>query len=142
MAELVGIIGSAIAVANTTAALSRALFDIVETLKNARKEISEIAQQLLFLSGNLHSLADIIQSQESLCKPELFRNTKAILGQYSQVETDLRELIETPSALKKLMWYINRTKVKSLLKKIEAIKTLLILELNVIQLAKEQVVLV
>jgi hypothetical protein len=139
MAEILGIIGSSIAVANSAASLSRALFDVVEILRNTRKEIADIAEQLSFLSASLHLLADVIQSQSKLCKPALFTNTNAILRQYSYVDNELRKLIETPQSLARLMWIVKRTKVKTLLKKIEAIKTLLTLELNIIQLAREEV---
>jgi hypothetical protein len=139
MAEILGIIGSSIAVANSAASLSRALFDVVEILRNTRKEIADIAEQLSFLSASLHLLADVIQAQATLCKPALFTNTNAILRQYSYVDNELRKLIETPQSLARLMWIVKRTKVKTLLKKIEAIKTLLTLELNIIQLAREEV---
>jgi hypothetical protein len=82
MAEAIGIIGSILAVANSAATLSRALFDFVETIKNARKEIAYIAQQLSFLSGSLNTLADVISSQQDLFKAGLYSNTKSILGQY------------------------------------------------------------
>jgi hypothetical protein len=82
MAEAIGIIGSILAVANSAATLSRALFDFVETIKNARKEIAYIAQQLSFLSGSLNTLADVISSQQDLFKAALYSNTKSILGQY------------------------------------------------------------
>jgi hypothetical protein len=138
MAEIVGIIGSAIAVANSAGALSRALFDIVETIKNARKEIAEIAQQLHILSGTLHTLWDIMRTQPSLCRPVLFHNTEVILNQYRQVEKELRNLIDGPKNIARLTWYIVKPKVKALLKKVEAIKASLTLELIVVQLAREE----
>lgn len=140
MAEILGIIGSSIAIANSAATLSRALFDIVETIKNARKEIADIAQQLQLLSGTLHLLWDFIHSQQSLCRPVLFHNTNAILEQYIQVDKELRELIKTPKNLARLTWYIKKNKVKSLLKKVEAVKTSLTLALNVVQLARFEAV--
>lgn len=138
MAEVVGIIGSAIAIANSAATLSRALYEIVETIHNARREIADIAQQLQLLSGTLHMLWDYTHSQRHLCRPGLFHNTNAILEQYLQVDKDLRELVKTPKNLARLTWYIKQTKVKSLLKKVEAIKTSLSLALHVIQLAREE----
>jgi hypothetical protein len=138
MAEVVGIIGSTIAIANSAATLSRALFNIVESIKNARREVANIAQQLSFLSSSLHTLADVISSQQDLCKPALYINTNSILSQYSLVDSELRKLVETPRKLARLNWCIKKNKVKSLLREIEAIKTLLILELNIFQMAKEE----
>lgn len=139
MADIIGIIGSSIAIANSAATLSRALFDVVESIKHARKEIAYIAQQLSYLSGSLHRLADVIGSRQDLYKPALYQNTNAILGQYRNVGSELHKLLATRRSLTTLTWCIKKTKVKSLLREIEAIKTLLTLELNVVQLARDEV---
>ena len=140
MAEIVGIIGSAIAIANSAATLSRALFDIVESIHNARREIADIAHQLQLLSGTLHLLWDFVHSQNKLCRPGLFHNINAILEQYVQVDKELRELVKTPKTLARLTWHFRRTKVKSQLKRVEAVKTSLCLALNVVQLAREEAI--
>ena len=140
MAEIIGAIGSTIAIANSAAQLSRALFDIVQTFKNAREEIADIAHQLQILGGTLHSLWNIMHSQHNLCQPVLFDNTNVILQQYCKVDKELRKLIEGPKSLARLTWYIKKTKVKSLLKRVEAIKISLTLELTVVQFAREEVI--
>lgn len=140
MAEIIGVIGSTIAIANSAAQLSRALFDIVQTFKNAREEIADIAHQLQILGGTLHSLWNIMHSQRNLCQPVLFDNTNAILHQYCKVDKELRKLIEGPKSLARLTWCIKKTKVKSLLKRIAAIKISLTLELTVVQFAREEVI--
>ena len=136
MAEIIGIIGTAITVANSAATLSCALFDFVETIKNARKEIAYIAQQLSLLSGSLLLLTEVVESQQSLCSPKLFQNTAAVLKQYGQVEIEIRKLLERPRTL---TWFVKKVKVKPLLQEIEAIKTLLSLQLSIIQLARTEV---
>ncbi|KAF2823312.1 hypothetical protein CC86DRAFT_409231 [Ophiobolus disseminans] len=139
MTGLLSIIASAIAIANSAATVSRALFDVVESIKNARKEIACIVQQLSFLSSSLHVLAEFISSQQDLYRPALYKNTSLILGQYRKVDDELKKLLETPRALARLSWCVTKTKAKSLLKEIETIKTLLTLEVNIIQLAREEV---
>lgn len=138
MAEIFGVISASFTVAESAVILSRALFNVVEALKNARKEVRDIADQLSHLSGSLHTLADIMRSQQELCKPALFKNTKAIIARYYDVEAELKSLLVNPRSLARLSWCIKRTKVKSLLKNIEAIKSSIILELHVVQLAKEE----
>jgi len=140
MAEVLAIITSSITIANSAATLSRALFDVVESIKNARKEIACIAQQLSFLSGSLHFLAEVISSGQDLYKPTLYKNTSTILEQYKVVDAELRKLLETPRTLARLTWCFKRTKVKTLLREIEAVKTLLTLELSIIQLAREEAI--
>ncbi|CAN9293167.1 unnamed protein product [Alternaria alternata] len=89
MADPLSIIASALTVGASAAQLSLALFSVVQTLKNAPREIAEI---------------------------------------------------DTPQKLAGLKWLINKPKAKGLLKKVEGIKTALILELNIVRLAREEVV--
>jgi len=81
-----------------------------------------------------------MHSQHNLCQPVLFDNTNVILQQYCKVDKELRKLIEGPKSLARLTWYIKKTKVKSLLKRVEAIKISLTLELTVVQFAREEVI--
>jgi|TARA_R110002003_G_scaffold73_6_gene6852 hypothetical protein len=140
MAEVVGIVASTLTLASSAALLSRALFDVVETLKHARKEIASIAQHLSNLSGSLNLLADLIKVQQSLCRPALFKNTKAIIRQYGRLEIELKKLLESPQSMARLSWYIKKNRAKSLLKEIEAIKSSLTLEVSIIQLAREEII--
>jgi hypothetical protein len=73
-----------------------------------------------------------------LCKPALFKNTHTIILRYKQVDAEIKKLIDTPQKLAGLQWFINKPKAKGLLKKVEGIKTALILELNIIRLAREE----
>ncbi|KAH7402410.1 hypothetical protein BKA66DRAFT_564328 [Pyrenochaeta sp. MPI-SDFR-AT-0127] len=138
MAEAIGIIASALTIGASAAQLSLALFSVAQTLKNAPDEIADIAEEIHLLSHSFQSLADILDAHQNLCKPALFRNTKAILWRYNQVETELKKLIATPTKLARLRWGIKKPKAKGLLKKIEGIKTALVLQLNIIHLAREE----
>lgn len=143
MAEVVGLVASALTIAGVAASavqLSQALFTVAQTLKNAPQEIAEIAEEIQTLSGSLLTLDDFIEAHQSLFKPALFQNTKSILSRYVQVDKELRMLIDTPSKLVRLKWCIKRPKAKNLLKKVEAIKTALSLELSIVRLAREEFV--
>jgi hypothetical protein len=130
------------ATAQGAAQLSKVVFKVVLTFKNAPKEMAVIARELSHFSGSLQTLADIIGHCETLCKPEFFDSTKTIILGYRQVEADLRRLIDTdtPDKLLKLRWCIQKPKAKNLLKRIEGIKSALTLELLILQLAREQMV--
>lgn len=143
MAELVGVIASALTiggVAASAAQLSLALFTVAQTLKNAPQEIAEIAEEISLLSGSLLTLADSVETHSGLFKPALYNNTKLILARYNQVDDELRRLIDTPAKLARLKWFVKRPKAKILLKKVEGIKTALTLELNIVRLAREEVI--
>ncbi|KAF1833788.1 hypothetical protein BDW02DRAFT_499724 [Decorospora gaudefroyi] len=140
MAEVVGIIASALTVGECAAQLSLALFSVVQTLRNAPKEIADIAEEISLLAESLQTLADIIGAHQNLCKPALFKNTHDIILRYKQFDTEIKKLIDTPGKLAGLKWFINKPKAKGLLKKVEGIKTALVLELNIIRLAREELV--
>jgi hypothetical protein len=139
MAEVFGIIAGAMTIGASAAQLSLDLFTVAQTLKNAPKEIAEIAEETLSLSESLQTLSDLLRTHQALCKAELFKSTQRIITRYRQVDAELKVFIDSPQKLSRLKWYINKPKAKSLLKKVESIKTSLILELNVIRLAGEQV---
>lgn len=138
MAEAGGIVQSVLDSAASAAELSLALFNVAQTLDNAPNEVPEIAEGLSMFAEGLQTLADVINDNQSLCKDALFQSTRVILGRYGQVEAELKLLIETPEGLDNLRWYIKKPQVKSLLKKVEAIKTVLVLESNIIRLAREE----
>ncbi|KAG9189626.1 hypothetical protein G6011_06494 [Alternaria panax] len=140
MADPLSIIASAITVGASAAQLSLALFSVVQTLRNAPREIAEIAEEISLLAESLQTLADIIRAHQNLCKPALFKNTDAIILRCKQVDAEIKKLIDTPQKLAGLKWLINKPKAKGLLKKVEGIKTALILELNIVRLAREEII--
>ncbi|KAA8614836.1 hypothetical protein Alg130_07048 [Pyrenophora tritici-repentis] len=140
MAEAVGVIASALTIGAGAAQLSLALFSVAQTLKNAPVEIAEIAQEIQSLAESLQMLADIIGGHKNLCKPELFERTRSIISRYNEVDAELRKLIDSPHKLARLKWCIKKPKAKSLLKKVEGIKVALVLELNIVRLAREEVI--
>jgi len=140
MADPVSIIASAITIAATGAQISLVLFSVSQTWKNAPAEIAEVAEELSTLSNSLMMLADAIKMHQKLCKPELFRQTQSILSRFIQVEEELKGLTKGQGRKKldRLRWFWRAPKAKILSKKIESIKSALALELNIIQLAREQ----
>lgn len=129
------------ATAQGAAHLSKVVFKVVSTFKNAPKEMAAIARELSQFSGSLHTLADIIDRYETLCKPAAFESIRTIIRGYRELETDLKKIIDTdtPEKLLKLRWCMQKPKAKNILRRIEGIKAALTLELVVFQLAKEQV---
>jgi hypothetical protein len=129
------------ATAQGAAQLSKVVFKVVSTFKNAPKEMNTIASELSLFSGSLQTLADIIAHYERLCKPQFFEGTKTIMLGYRDIENDLKLLIDTssPKTLLKLRWCMAKPKAKNLLRKIEGIKSALTLQLQIVQLAKEQI---
>lgn len=129
------------ATAHGAAQLSKVVFKVVATYKGARKEMADIAQELSGFSGSLQNLADVLNHCQTLCKPEFFNSTKDIILKYRRLEADLQELIiDTKTGkLLKPRWCMRKPKVKKLLGQIQSIKGALLLELSILNLARDQV---
>lgn len=91
------------------------------------------------LAGSWQTLGEILDVHRDLCKPALLNNTHSIISRYEQVAAEIRLLINEPQSLAGLKWPLKKPKAKGLLKKVEGIKTALILEINIVRLAKEEV---
>lgn len=110
---------------------SPALYLLVSLLKTTAEELSSISE-------SLQTLADVIDINRNVCRQAIFKNTHIIISRYKQVDAEIKKLIDTPQKLAGLQWYLNKPKAKGLMKKVEGIKVALILELNIIRLAREE----
>ncbi|UPX13826.1 uncharacterized protein EKO05_0004325 [Ascochyta rabiei] len=138
MAEIVGLVASAVTLAATAhgaARFAKALFKVTSTFRHARKEMADIAQRLSQFSTSLQILADMLSNNETLCKQELYANTKSIILGWRQVEAELGKLLETPRSLHRFIWALRKPGAKTLLKNIEGIEKALMMQLSVMQLA-------
>ena len=140
MAEIAGLVATALTVGEAAAQLSLALFKIVRAVKNAPNEIAEIAEEISDLSASLMVLADILDRHRVLCRQKLLDHADAILKRFGIIRDDLDKLTRDRGRdrMKRLRWFIYGPKAKSLLKKVDGIKTSLNLLLNIIHLAREQ----
>ena len=138
MAEIVGLVASALTVGEAAAQLALALFKVTRAVKNAPKEMEEIAEEITGLSASLMVLADILDSHRALCKQKLLDHAGSILQRFGGIRADLDNLTRGRGKLKRLKWFFNGPKAKGLLKKVDGIKTSLNLLLNLIHLAREQ----
>ncbi|KAF2648473.1 hypothetical protein K491DRAFT_612710 [Lophiostoma macrostomum CBS 122681] len=141
MAEILGIITSALAVGECAGQLGFALGEIYTTLKNAPQEIKEIARGVRTLSIGLLVLAGTLKAHRGLCKPDIFTYLDDVLVEWKDVEAELRSLttIEDPSGLRRLKWVIRKPKTRVLLKKVESIKASLNLGVGIMNVAKEEI---
>lgn len=140
MAEPVGIIASAITIAGTAAQLSLALFKVAQTFKHAPEEISEIALEISSLSNSLNTLVDALQTCQHLCTPILFQELDSVLERFKKIEKQLKDLTSDRGSrtLSRLKWFFDGPKAKSLLKKVESVKTALTLMLTIMRVTAEQ----
>lgn len=138
MAEIAGLVASALTVGEAAAQLSLALFKVARAVKNAPNEIADIAEEMTGLSASLMVLADILDRHRLLCRQRLLDHADSILQRFGRIREDLDKLTRSGSKLRRLKWFFDGPKAKGLLKKVDGIKTSLNLLLNIIHLAREQ----
>ncbi|KAF2867998.1 hypothetical protein BDV95DRAFT_610419 [Massariosphaeria phaeospora] len=139
MAEPVSIIASAIAIGAAAAQLSLALFKIAQTFKHAPEEILDIAEEMSTLSESLNVLVDVLHACDKLCKPKLFEQIDSIYNRFNAIRDQLFALTgASGKKLRRLKWFFNGPKAKSLLKKVESIKSALTLVITIVRLAIDE----
>ncbi|KAF2201249.1 hypothetical protein GQ43DRAFT_480870 [Delitschia confertaspora ATCC 74209] len=141
MCDPVSVAGLAFSVAGAGAKLSLTLFDVAHAFKTAPQEIEDIAQELSMLSAVLIQLNDVLNTSAyaHLCKPELFSVTRSTLKRFDEVEKQLNKITSKQTKLTRLKWFFDAPRAKTLLQKVEGIKSALTLIINIIQLAQERV---
>ncbi|KAH7126923.1 hypothetical protein B0J11DRAFT_433272 [Dendryphion nanum] len=139
--EVVSVIASVFTLGEAAACLSSKLLSMAQTIRQAPREIAEIAGEVLQLSRSLQSIHDILSSQEDLCKAVLYEQLGAIIARFEPVKNELDKLTEIKKdsirTRTRIKWLIEKPKAKTLLKTIESIKQALILQLSILQLAND-----
>ena len=134
------LVASVITVAGTAAHLSLALFRVAQTVKHAPEEISGIAQEMSSLSNSLNILADVLNTYRDICTPKLIKEMEAVLLRFQQVQGELDHLTRDrgKKTIKRLKWFFDGPRAKTLLRKVESIKSALTLMLVTMRFAAEQ----
>jgi hypothetical protein len=138
MAELLGLVASAITIGEAAAQLSLALFKVARAVKNAPLEIAEIAGEMSDLSESLPVLAELLDRHRGLYQQKLLNHADSILQRFEGIRKELEKLTRGGSRLKRFKWFFEGPKARGILKKVDGIKASLNLLLNIIHLAREQ----
>jgi hypothetical protein len=139
MADPVSILASIAGVATAGVSISMCLYDITHTLKQAPKEVADMAKELSLLSSILRNLRSVIKQSAGLCKPRLIADTKEVLGKIKGVFRDIKALArDSCSALNRLKWLFRSSRAKAMLARIEGFKATVNLILGTLQLAAIQ----
>ena len=88
------------------------------------------------MSASLTVLGEVLEWHQDICKPELFTQIQITLARFDLIEAQRQNLTQK-TRLEQLKWFFKGPKSKSLLKKVESIKSALNLILNIIRLATE-----
>ena len=134
-------VSAAASVAGIAAAgiqLSKALHDVVITIKAGREEIRDIATNVSLLSSVLTELQDVLDREKIHFRPLLDDNARTIVSRCEIIFKDIEKhtVGRHGKTTPRLVWYFRRERAKPLRASLESLKSTLSILLHVIQLAK------
>jgi hypothetical protein len=123
---------------SVAAKLSRALFQVTYTTRYNSTAIADIVEELSALSATLVALRDASQIYGDF-EPGTVQQILSILDLLETVQEDLKGLVGSDRRLKRLKWFSQSQKAKTILVSIATINTSLSLILRILNIAREQV---
>ncbi|KAK8199371.1 hypothetical protein HDK77DRAFT_134867 [Phyllosticta capitalensis] len=115
--------------------LSQFLYQMVDTVKNGREEVRRLAHGLVNMSNVLEHLKKELDEAEGLYKPLFIKSIQSILEDYSALRKTIESHIKKKGRMQRVRWIWRSMKVEKPLKELEALKSALDLNLQVMKLA-------
>ncbi|KAI1373083.1 hypothetical protein F4677DRAFT_430194 [Hypoxylon crocopeplum] len=117
------IIAGVAGISQAGASLSRAIYGMVSAVRNAPKEIYDIARGISDLSMVLRELRHVLRQGKQIIKRRLLRKVKSAVRRIAHIHQEIDDLLQLASGFDRLKWVFRRTKASQLLYSIEAHKT-------------------
>jgi hypothetical protein len=134
MADPVSLLGTIAGVASLAASVSVTLYDVIGVVKNAPKDMSEIAGDLSLLSSILENVREIVQ-HPGIYKGKLAHDLIRILSKVEELAREIKRKLKNRRGIKQVVWLFRSRTVKELRGKIKAQKSTLNTVLSTLQLA-------
>lgn len=116
--------------------LSKAIYDLISSVRSTPKEISDIARGISDLSIILSELRRVLKDGKDLYRRRLLRRVSSATRRIERVHEDIRDLIYgVGEGLSRLKWTFRRSKVNQLLYQIESHKNGINMILHIMTLA-------
>jgi hypothetical protein len=112
---------------------------IVDTVKNAPKELSYMAQQIEHLSELLGCTFQVIEENETLYRDRLTLILRDVRWQFKIIQDVVEKCLSGGKARRRLRFLFKAKLVDGLMRKLEALKKTMTLTLQITQLAEREV---
>lgn len=129
---LAGIAG----VATAGIQVSKAIYDLVLTIRGTPKEISDIARGVSDLSMVLGALRRALKGSK-LYRRKLLRRVRSAIRRIDQIHVQIRDMISEVNRFASLKWLFRRSKTTHLLYQIESLKNGINMILHIMTLAAQ-----
>ena len=139
MADPLSIISGIAGVATAGAALASILYDIIHNIRDAPREMIDIARGVRELSSVLRELRRILKRGTELFKRGLFRSLRSAIHRIKDIHEEIDGLLAaTGGRLARIKWVFRKGKATNLLAKIESHKSTVSLFSTTMLLAVEE----
>lgn len=118
--------------------LAQALYDIVDTVRNAPQELSLVAQSLHHDATLLGCIIQLIEQHESLFKKRLEEVVRDVNWRFIIVHDLIRKCVKGKGRMLRLRWLIRKRHVLDLMHKLEGLKHTMKTVLSIAQIAEAQ----
>ncbi|CRK33559.1 hypothetical protein BN1708_006058 [Verticillium longisporum] len=138
MADPLSITASVIGVVTAGFAISSSLYHIVDSFKEAPKEILAFASDIHLTSTMLQSVCELIDLHRSLYKAQLLNVIKDLRWRFKQIQDVIAKCPQPghKSLLSRFKFLFMNQRITGLMKKLEGVKHTMSLTLSIAQLAE------
>jgi hypothetical protein len=139
MADPLSIAAGIASVVGTGLKIAVQLNTIVDTVRDAPTEMSHVAQQIEHLSDLLGFTFQLMEENEWLYRQRLTFMLRDIRWQFKIIQDVVEKCVSGNKRMKRLRWLFKSRRVGELMRKLEALKSTMMLTLQVAQLAEREV---
>ncbi|EXJ76867.1 hypothetical protein A1O3_10512 [Capronia epimyces CBS 606.96] len=137
MAE-VGLVASVFGIASLGASVSKALFDLGYTMRYAHEQIDEIAGEVTTFTSIIRQLGAVLKAQKGFFTDEAEKMVVSSMSDCKRLFRSIRRQIKRKEkSLVAFRWLFRKTKAEELKRRMDALRGLLGLMLQVMQIGRK-----
>jgi hypothetical protein len=116
------LLASIAGVSTAGVSLSKAIYDLISSLRGVPEELSNITRNISDLSLILAGLCRVLRDGRKLYRRKLLRRVSSAIGRIDKIQETIHDLISKVGRLFRLKWLFTRSKAMQLLYQIESQK--------------------
>jgi hypothetical protein len=116
------LLASIAGVSTAGVSLSKAIYDLISSLRGAPEELSNISRNISDLSLILAELRRVLRDGRKLYRRKLLRRVSSAIRRIKKIQETIHDLISEVGGLVRLKWLFRRSKAMQSLYQIESHK--------------------
>lgn len=133
------VISGVASVTKAAALLASSLYGIISDIRNAPREMKDMASGIRELSDVLQELRTALAKGSGLFRMKLFRSIEVTTRRIEELHEDIRGLVRLDRGMSRMVWALrSKSRAEKLLGRIDSLKLGLLLNLKTITLILER----